>query len=116
MTVDKFGRMSDAGAVYTEGVSLRYINNNFLRRDGTNTATGSINMTGNTLTNVSNPVIDQDVATKNYVDTNSSSDKVSKSGDTMTGHLNMSGNLIIGLPKTYPPIMLVMKRPVGTKQ
>ena len=99
MPVDKFGRMSDAEAVYTEGVSLRYINNNFLRRDGTNTATGSINMTGNTLTNVSNPVIDQDVATKNYVDTN----KVSKSGDTMTGHLNMSGNLIIGLPTTYPP-------------
>ena len=107
MTVDKFGRMSDAGAVYTEGVSLRYINNNFLRRDGTNTATGSINMTGNTLTNVSNPVIDQDVATKNYVDTNSSSDKVSKSGDTMTGHLNMSGNLIIGLPTTYPPITYI---------
>ena len=107
MPVDKFGRMSDAEAVYTEGVSLRYINNNFLRRDGTNTATGSINMTGNTLTNVSNPVIDQDVATKNYVDTNSSSDKVSKSGDTMTGHLNMSGNLIIGLPTTYPPITYV---------
>ena len=107
MTVDKFGRMSDAGAVYTEGVSLRYINNNFLRRDGTNTATGSLNMTGNTLLNVSNPMNAQDVATKNYVDTNSSSDKVSKSGDTMTGHLNMSGNLIIGLPTTYPPITYI---------
>ena len=102
MPVDKFGRMSDAGAVYTEGVSLRYINNNFLRRDGTNTAIGSIDMTGNTLTNVSNPVNAQDVTTKNYVDTSSGSDKVSKSGDTMTGELFMDGNLIKGLPTHYP--------------
>ena len=106
MPVDKFGRMSDARIV-TEGVSLSYINNNFLRRSGANTATGSINMTGNTLTNVSNPVNDQDVATKNYVDTNSSSDKVSKSGDTMTGDLDMGGNLIRGLPITSPPITYV---------
>ena len=102
MPVDKFGRMSDA-RIITDGVSLTYINNNFIRRSGTNTVTGSLNMTGNTLLNVSNPVNAQDVATKNYVDTNSSSDKVSKSGDTMTGHLNMSGNLSIGLPTTYPP-------------
>ena len=106
MPVDKFGRMSDA-RIITDGVSLTYINNNFIRRSGTNTVTGSLNMTGNTLLNVSNPVNAQDVATKNYVDTNSSSDKVSKSGDTMTGHLNMSGNLIIGLPTTYPPITYI---------
>ena len=106
MPVDKFGRMSDA-RIITDGVSLTYINNNFIRRSGTNTVTGSLNMTGNTLLNVSNPVNAQDVATKNYVDTNSESDKVSKSGDTMTGHLNMSGNLIIGLPTTYPPITYI---------
>ena len=107
MPVDKFGRSGKSNSVITEGVSLSYIGNNFLRRDGTNTATGSINMTGNTLTNVSNPVNDQDVATKTYVDTNSSSDKVSKSGDTMTGDLDMEGNLIRGLPTTYPPITYV---------
>ena len=101
MPVDKFGRMSDARTV-TEGVSLSYVNTNFLRRSGTNTATGSINMTGNTLTNVSNPVNDQDVATKNYVDVSGSSGKVSKSGDTMTGELFMDGNLIKGLPTHYP--------------
>ena len=106
MPVDKFGRMSDA-RIITDGVSLTYINNNFIRRSGTNTVTGSLNMTGNTLLNVSNPVNAQDVATKNYVDTNSSSDKVSKSGDTMTGNLNMDGNLIIGLPTTYPPITYI---------
>ena len=92
MPVDKFGR-SGKSMVVTEGVSKRYISNNFLRRDGTNTATGSINMTGNTLTNVSNPVNAQDIATKNYVD-----GKVSKSGDTMTGNLDISGNRVMNVP------------------
>ena len=92
MPVDKFGR-SDKSMVVTEGVSLRYISKKILRRDGTNTATGSINMTGNTLTNVSNPVNAQDIATKNYVD-----GKVSKSGDTMTGNLDISGNRVMNVP------------------
>ena len=91
MGVDQFGR-SDKSMVVTKGVSLSYIGNNFLRRDGTNTATGSINMTGNTLTNVSNPVHDQDITTKNYVD-----GKVSKSGDTMTGNLDISGNRVMNV-------------------
>ena len=101
MPVDKFGRSGNS-TVVTEGFSLSYINNNFLRRNGTNTATGSINMTGNTLTNVSNPVNAQDIATKHYVDSSGSSDKVSKAGDTMTGELFMDGNLIKGLPTHYP--------------
>ena len=101
MPVDKFGRSGNS-TVVTEGVSLSYINNNFLRRNGTNTATGSINMTGNTLTNVSNPVNAQDIATKHYVDMSGSYDKVSKSGDNMTGELLMGGNLIRGLPTHYP--------------
>ena len=90
MSVDKFGRSGKSNSVITKGVSL---SNNFLRRDGTNTATGSINMTGNTLTNVSNPVNAQDIATKNYVD-----GKVSKSGDTMTGNLDMSGDRVMNVP------------------
>ena len=92
MGIDKFGR-SGKSMVVTEGVSLRCISKHFLRRDGTNTATGSINMTGNTLTNVSNPVNAQDIATKNYVD-----GKVSKSGDTMTGNLDVSGNRVMNVP------------------
>ena len=67
MPVDKFGRMSDTKTRDT-GISLTYINNNYVRRDGRTPATGSINMNGNTLYNVSDPVNPQDVATKAYAD------------------------------------------------
>ena len=89
MSVDKFGRSSKSNSVITEGVSLSYIGNNFLRRDETNTANGSINMTGNTLTNVSNPVNAQYIATKNYADT--------KMSRTMMGDIQMTDNRITGL-------------------
>ena len=67
MPVDKFGRMSDAKTKDT-GVSLTYINNNYIRRDGGTPVSGSIDMRGNTLYNVSDPVNPQDVATKKYAD------------------------------------------------
>ena len=67
MPVDKFGRMSDTKTRDT-GVSLTYINNNYIRSDGSTPVTGSIDMKGNTLTNVSDPVNPQDVATKEYTD------------------------------------------------
>ena len=67
MPVDKFGRMSDAKTKDT-GVSLTYINNNYIRNDGSTPVSGSIDMRGNTLYNVSDPVNPQDVATKEYAD------------------------------------------------
>ena len=67
MPVDKFGRMSDTKTNDT-GVSLTYINNNYIRSDGTTPVTGSIDMNGNTLYNVPDPVNPQDVATKEYTD------------------------------------------------
>ena len=67
MPVDKFGRMSDTKTKDT-GVSLTYINNNYIRSDGGTPVSGSINMNGNTLYNVSDPVNPQDVATKEYMD------------------------------------------------
>ena len=67
MPVDKFGRMSDAKTRDT-GVSLTYINNNYIRSDGGTPVSGSIDMRGNTLYNVSDPVNPQDVATKEYAD------------------------------------------------
>ena len=67
MPVDKFGRMSDAKTKDT-GVSLTYINNNYIRRDGGTPVSGSIDMRGETQYNVSDPVNPQDAATKKYVD------------------------------------------------
>ena len=67
MPVDKFGRMSDLKTKDT-GVSLTYINNNYVRSDGKTPLTGSLDMRGNTLYNVADPVNPQDVVTKVYVD------------------------------------------------
>ena len=47
--------MSDAKTRDT-GVLLTYINNSYVRRDGGTPVTGSIDMNGNTLYNVSDPV------------------------------------------------------------
>ena len=67
MPVDKFGGISDDKTRDT-GVSLTYINNNYIRRDGSTSVSGSIDMEGNTLYNVFNPVNLQDVSTNQYVD------------------------------------------------
>ena len=67
MPVDKFGRLSDVKTRDT-GVSLTYINNNYIRSDGSTSVSGSIDMKGNTLYNMSDLVNPQDVATKEYVD------------------------------------------------
>ena len=67
MPVDKFGRMSDAKTKDT-GVLLTYININYIRSDGGTPVSGSIDMRGNTVYNVSDPVNPQDVATKKYAD------------------------------------------------
>ena len=67
MPVDKFGRMSDTKTKDT-GVSLTYINDNYVRSDGGTPLTGSLDMKGNTIYNVADPVNPQDVVTKVYVD------------------------------------------------
>ena len=67
MPVDKFGRMSDTKTKDT-GVSLTYINNNYIRSDGGTPLTGSLDMKGNTIYNVADPVNPQDVVTEVYVD------------------------------------------------
>ena len=67
MPVDKFGRMSDTKTKDT-GVSIIYINNNYVRSDGGTPISGSLDMRGNTIYNVADPVNPQDVATKEYAD------------------------------------------------
>ena len=84
MPVDKFGRMSDTKTKDT-GVSLTYINNNYVRSDGGTPVSGSIDMRGNTLYNVSDPVNPQDVVTKVYVDNTKGSGVIGrKIGDAVS--------------------------------
>jgi len=51
MSVDKFGRRDykRKQPLVNAAVPLEQMNETFLRRDGTNTIIGTINMTGNTL-------------------------------------------------------------------
>ena len=67
MPVDKFGRMSDTKTKDT-GVSLTYINNNYVRSDGGTPLTGSLDMSFNKLVNLHKPTEQYDAATKDYVD------------------------------------------------
>ena len=70
MPVDKFERNGErTTSVYT-GINIANLTNSFLRRDGGNTAIGAIDMNSNIIKNVDDPLSNQDVATKNYVDTN----------------------------------------------
>ena len=100
MPVDKFGRMSDTKTKDT-GVSLTYINNNYIRSDGTTLVSGSINMNGNTLYNVPDPVNPQDVATKEYVDNEREGGLFLKeNGNYKATHtINMSYNKLVNLHK-----------------
>ena len=93
MLVDKFRRMSDAKTRDT-GVSLTYINNNYIRSDGSTPVSGSIDMKGNTLYNVSDPVNPQDVARntpKEYADTTNKAFVLYEGKHLAVGELSMGG-------------------------
>ena len=84
MPVDKFGRMSDTKTKDT-GVSFTYINNNYVRSDGGTPLSGSLDMRGNTICNVADPVNPQDVVTKVYVDNTKGSGVIGrKIGDAVS--------------------------------
>ena len=71
MPVDKLGRNGDrTTTVYTE-ICIANLTNSFLRWDGGNTAIGTIDLNSHIIKNVSDPLSNQDIATKNYVDTHS---------------------------------------------
>ena len=99
MPVYKFGRLSDAKTRDT-GVSLTYINNNYIRSDGSTPVSGSIDMKGNTLNNVSDPVNPQDVATKEYTDTANKAFILGNGRYMATDDLSMGGGRLnnVGMP------------------
>ena len=89
MPVDKFGRMSDTKTT-DSGVSLTYINNNYVRSDGGTPLTGSLDMKGNIIYNVAEPVNPQDVVTKVYVDNTKGSGVIGRRiGDSVSIQENM---------------------------
>ena len=89
MPVDKFGRMSDTKTT-DSGVSLTYINNNYVRSDGGTPLTGSLDMKGNIIYNVAEPVNPHDVVTKVYVDNTKGSGVIGrKIGDAVSIKENM---------------------------
>ena len=74
------------------GISQAQGDARYLRLDG-GKMTGDINMSGNrTVTNLNAPANATDAATKQYVD-NANSLKVSKTGDTMTGQLQVNASI-----------------------
>ena len=64
MPVDKFGRNGDETTTVYTGINIANWTNSFLRRDVGNTAIGAIDMNSNIFTIVSDPLLNQDVATK----------------------------------------------------
>ena len=104
MSVDKFGRHSSSQIYLEPGVSVRYVSNNFLKRDGSNDVVGDITMNNNKITSLADPVNDQDASTKTYVDT-----KLNKSGDSMSGTLDMNRNKITDLANPTRPYDAVNK-------
>ena len=99
MPVDKFGRMSDTKTKDT-GVSLTYINNNYVRSDGGTPLSGSLDMRGNTIYNVADPVNPQDVATKKYTDTTNKAFVLYEGKHLAVGDLSMGGRRLsdVGMP------------------
>ena len=69
MPIDIFGRTVDAGA-RAQKVSQVYLDmKNFLKHDGSDAATASLDMAGNAIKNLPFPVEHADAVNREYVDT-----------------------------------------------
>ena len=86
MHLDKFGRNGDRTTTVYIGINIANLSNSFLRRDGGNTAIGTIDMNSYIFKNVSNPLSNQDLATKNYVDTHA----CTTAGGVVSGDIKVS--------------------------
>ena len=70
MPVDKFGRNGDRPTTVYTGIYIANLTNGYLRRHEGNTAIEAIDMNNHIIKNVTDPLSNHDVATKNYVDKN----------------------------------------------
>ena len=86
LPLDTFGRKGDRTTpVYTR-LNIANVTNSFLRRDGGNTAIGTIDMNSNIIKHVADPLSNQDVATMNYVDKN----VITTAGSVVHGDIKLS--------------------------
>ena len=95
MPVDKFGRNGDRTTTVYTGINIENLISSFLGRDGGNTAIGAIDMNIYIIKNVADPLFNQDVATKNYVDTHA----FTTAGGVVSGDikLNVGSDLVRSL-------------------
>ena len=99
MSVDKFGRQSSSqSSAMAPGASVRYVNNNFIRRDGSNDIEGELSMNNHKLVNLSEPTEVQDAATRGYVKNFTRNNFLKIDGtNNMEGDLNVNNHNIINL-------------------
>ena len=86
MPVDKFGINGDRTTTAYTGLNIANLTNSFLRRDGGNTAIGAVDLNSNIITNVLDQLSNQDVAPKNYLDTNA----FTTAGGVVSGDIKLS--------------------------
>ena len=99
MSVDKFERQSSGQSSAMEpGASVRYVNNSYIRRDGSNDVEGEISMNNHNLVNLSEPTEAQDAATRCYVKNFTRNNFLKINGtNNMEGDLNLSNNKIVNV-------------------
>ena len=99
MSVDKFGRYSSGqSSAMTPGASARYVNNNFLRRDGSNDVQGELNMNNHKLVGLTEPTESQDAATRGYIKNFTRNNFLKLDGtNNMAGGLDLNNNKITNI-------------------